>query len=428
MVLSSLRPHLRRLCVAASAAAVLAGGGCTTSPNPAPSSGGGAPRPGTTRSTSAGGPTLTASPSPAPTPTAMAGLSATQARCVRRTDASLTRGQRLGQLVMVGLTSSAARSALDGVIAQQHLGGVFLLGTWYGSGVVARTSTHLQQQAGPASTGGIGLLVAADQEGGAVQRLQGSGFSAIPSGLTQGRLAPSDLRSRAAVWGRQLSSAGVNVDLAPVAGPVPSSLGTRNQPLGRNDRELGHDPGQVSAHVAALVEGLRSGGVEPTLKHFPGLGRVTDNTDTSARRITDRTMTVDDPYLEPFAAGIRAGARIVMVSLARYPRIDPAGPAALSHAVVTDLLRDRMGYHGVVVSDDLDAAALAAVPAGQRAVRFVRAGGDIMLAARSSEAGVLLTALRTTAAQSPAFAAALDDAVLRVLALKVEMGLLPCAR
>ena len=420
------RPCRRRVALAASALALLGVSGCAVGPAPAPPSGTGPPAPALTGSTPSGGGPHLAPPEPSPTPSALAGLSPALARCVRGTDDRMTQAQRLGQLVMVGLPASASHSALDDVIAAQHLGGVFLLGTWRGSAVTARATAHLQDQAGPASTGGVGLLVAADQEGGAVQRLQGKGFSTIPSALSQGLLAPDDLRERAETWGSQLSSAGVNVDLAPVAGTVPSSLGTKNQPLGRYHRELGHDPGQVAPHVGALVEGLRNGGVEPTLKHFPGLGRVSHNTDTSASRITDRTMAVDDPYLEPFAEGVRAGARIVMVSLARYPRIDPDNPAALSQAVVTDLLRDRVGFAGVVVSDDLDAAALAGVPVRDRAVRFVRAGGDLLLAARATDAGVMVAALRATAAQDPGFAATLGDAVLRVLALKAGMGLLPC--
>ncbi len=415
------------LALAATALAVLGTGGCSAPATPGPTS-----EP-TARSTPSaltwtaptdGGPGLSIPPSP--TPTALAGLPAALARCARTTDDALTADQRLGQLVMVGLPSTASGSALDATIVRHHLGGVFLLGTWHGAAAAARTSAHLQDQAGPAATGGVGLLVAADQEGGAVQRLQGQGFSAIPSALSQGRLSPDTLRGRARTWGHQLATAGVNVDLAPVAGTVPTALDTKNDPIGRYRRELGHDPAQVGPRVAALVEGLHAGGVEPTLKHFPGLGRIAHNTDTSATLITDRTTTADDPYLEPFAMGIRAGARLVMVSLARYPRIDPDNPAAFSRAVVTDLLRDTMGYAGVVVSDDLDAAALAAVPVSERAVRFVRAGGDILLVARATDAAPMVAALRTTAAQDRAFAARVDDAVLRVLALKAEMGLLTC--
>ena len=416
-----------RPALAATALAVLGTCGCSAPATSGPTSGPtvhSIPSTATSTAPTEGGPGPSIPPSP--TPAALAGLPAALARCARTTDDALTADQRLGQLVMVGLPSTASRSALDTAIARQHLGGVFLLGTWHGATAAARTSAHLQDQAGPAATGGVGLLVAADQEGGAVQRLQGQGFSAIPSALSQGQLRPETLRARARTWGHQLAAAGVNVDLAPVAGTVPAALGTKNGPIGHYRRELGHDPARVGTRVAALVDGLHAGGVEPTLKHFPGLGRVTHNTDTSANRITDRTMTVDDPYLEPFATGIRAGARLVMVSLARYPRIDPDNPAAFSRAVVTDLLRDRMGYAGVVVSDDLDAAALSTVPVGERAVRFVRAGGDILLVARASDAAPMVAALRTTAAHDEALAATVDDAVLRVLALKARMGLLTC--
>jgi len=96
----------------------------------------------------------------------------------------------------------------------------------------------------------------------------------------------------------------------------------------------------------------------------------------------------------PFATGIRAGAPLVMVSSARYARIDPANAAMFSRAVVTDLLRGRLGYRGVVITDDVGLArAVATVPVGQRATRFIAAGGDIVLTARPSQAPAMLAAI-----------------------------------
>ncbi len=343
------------------------------------------------------------------------------------TDARLTPDQRVGQLVMVGLRAGTSASTLDRRVATNHLGGVFLLGTWSGAASVRRASTHLQGQATRAATGGIPLLVAADQEGGRVQHLRGSGFAAMPSALAQGRLAPATLRSHARSWGRQMRAAGVTVDLAPVAGTVPSELGRRNGPIGRFDREFGHDPETVGTHVAAVVEGLLDAGVEPTVKHFPGLGRVRRNTDTSRSGITDSITGRGDPYLEPFAAGIDAGARIVMVSLARYPRIDAENPAVFSSTVIHDMLRGTMGFDGVVVSDDLDAKAVSTVSVGRRATRFLAAGGDIVLITRAAEADRTVAAVRARMQTYPGFRARVRASVLRVLTLKARMGLLPCS-
>ncbi len=377
----------------------------TSSPSPSPTSAGPSP-----------------TPSPTPTPTLDPAVA-----CARRTDARLTADQRVGQLIMVGLPAGTAASTLDDRIATDHLGGVFLLGTWWGRATVHRAATHLQGRATRAATGGIPLLVAADQEGGSVQHLRGTGFTSIPSALAQGRLAPEDLRFRSRTWGRELASAGVTVDLAPVAATVPASLGRRNGPIGRFDREFGHDPGTVGTHVVAVVHGMREGGVEPTLKHFPGLGRVSKNTDTSSRGITDPVTGPHDPYLTPFADGIGAGARLVMVSLARYPRIDADNPAAFSSTIITGLLRGSLGYRGVVMSDDLDAKAVSSVAVGRRATRFLAAGGDVVLVSRAAEANRMTAAVRSRMGTDHTFRDTVRAAVLRVLTLKARMGLLSCS-
>jgi beta-N-acetylhexosaminidase len=142
---------------------------------------------------------------------------------------------------------------------------------------------------------------------------------------------------------------------------------------------------------------------------------------------TDRTASADDPYLAPFAAGIEAGAPLVMISSARYPRLDPDNQAMFSKAVITGLLRESMGFDGVVITDDVGAArAVAAVPVGQRATRFIAAGGDIVLTAKASQAPTMLKAIAAKRVASPAFAAQVDTAAARVLDLKADLGLVRC--
>ena len=329
---------------------------------------------------------------------------------------------------MLALRTGSSPASLDGAIGEEHLGAMLFLGGWSGGESADRAvSTALQARTTSAATGRVHLLVAADQEGGAVQQLSGPGFSRIPSALDQGALPSGTLRSDAEHWGAQLRGAGVNVDLAPVAGTVPASLGRRNGPIGRYDREYGHTPDTVGRSVTAVVAGLEEAGVTATLKHFPGLGRIADNTDTSATGITDPVMTGTDPYLRPFAEGIAAGAGLVMVSSARYPRIDPDNQAVFSRAVITGLLRERMGFGGVVISDDLAAVAVRAVSPAQRAVRFISAGGDIMLTTHASDAAPMLAAVAARARTDPAFAGNVDAAVRRVLTLKARMRLLPCS-
>jgi beta-N-acetylhexosaminidase len=287
--------------------------------------------------------------------------------------------------------------------------------------------TSSLQAGSPLATQGVALYVAADQEGGSVQELSGSGFTAMPPAIVQGRTPPRSLLSEASGWAGQWARSGLNLDLAPVADVVPADQVRTNQVDGIYGRELGSDPVAVAGDVAALVQGLQSAGVGATLKHFPGLGRVTDNTDT-APGVTDTKTSARDPDLGSFTAGIAAGARFVMVSLARYDLIDPTQPAVYSPVVITQLLRHSLGFGGVVISDDLGAAASAqSLPVGERAAAFIRAGGDIALVVGpASSVAPMVQGLEAAAANDPGLQAQIGTAVRKVLTDKIRAGLISC--
>ncbi|KAB7743681.1 glycoside hydrolase family 3 protein [Nostocoides sp. F2B08] len=328
---------------------------------------------------------------------------------------------------MIGFDTNAPLESLDDEITDGHVGNVIYLGGWEGFDKVRSTSEHLEGLVSDASTGGVGLIIAADQEGGIVHQLRGEGFTRPPRALDQAQQSPAELTEAAAGWGEEIASAGVNLNLAPVADTVPEEIGTANEPIGRWGRQFGSDPEVVGEYVAAFLDGMSQAGVEGIVKHFPGLGRVTGNTDFTAEGIEDTVATVEDPFLEPFVAGMDAGASMVMMSSALYPNIDPENQALYSSAVVTDLLRDRLGWDGVVITDDVNAAALSDIPAGERAVRFIGAGGDIVLNGDPNATGEMLDAIRAEMAADPAFAEQVEASVTRVLTLKDEMGLLPCS-
>ncbi|TPG19789.1 glycoside hydrolase family 3 protein [Pedococcus bigeumensis] len=335
----------------------------------------------------------------------------------------MTARQRSGQLLMVGLQPTGSSRALAAQIKAQGLGGVIYLGGWSGgTASMATISKRLKAAAVD------GLLVAADQEGGQVQQLRGPGFTRMPSARTQAQTGVAAEEKNVETWSRELVAGGVNVNLAPVSDTVPTSLGAANQPIGRYRRDFAPGSPQTNArYAAAFVRGTLAAGIAPTVKHFPGLGRITGNTDVTSSGITDRTTGPDDPYLAPFAAGIEAGAPLVMISSARYPRLDPENQAMFSKAVITGLLRESMGFDGVVITDDVGAAkAVAPVSVGQRATRFIAAGGDIVLTAKASQAAAMLKAIAAKRATSPAFAAQVDAAAARVLDLKADLGLVKC--
>ena len=327
---------------------------------------------------------------------------------------------RVGQLLMVDCPSTGVGAATVTALRSSHVGAVILDGT-SGQGLQATAAVTARLRA--LAPKGVGLFIATDQEGGEVQRLQGPGFAAIPSALTQGGLAPATLGARAEQWGAALRRAGVNVNLAPVLDTVPAG-GAPNPPIGDLDREYGHTPQTVTSHGVAVARGMLAAGVDPTVKHFPGLGRVRGNTDTTSG-VTDTVTTRQDAYLAPFRAAVGAGVPFVMMSTAIYSQIDPGTPAAFSHRIVTDVLRGDLGFRRVVISDDVGAAAqVARYSPGQRAVRFIAAGGDIVLTVVAGQAAEMTGALLARARSDPAFRRQVDAAALRVLQAKQARGLL----
>jgi beta-N-acetylhexosaminidase len=337
-----------------------------------------------------------------------------------RVFAGMTERERVGQLLMVDCPTTGVTGATRAAITQDDVGAVILDGTSY-AGV--RETAAVTSQLRALAPRGAGLFIATDQEGGQVQRLQGPGFTRIVSAVQQGTLNPTDLQRYAAGWGGQLREAGVNVNLAPVLDVVPAGFGS-NPPIGDLDREYGRTPAAVTGPALAVVRGMTAAGIDVTVKHFPGLGRTTGNTDTTGG-VTDTVTTRHDAYLAPFRAAVAAGVPFVMMSTAVYARIDPGTPAAFSAPIVTGMLRDDLGFRGLVISDDVGAAAqVAQFSPGQRAVRFVAAGGDVVLTVDASEAGEMTSALLARARSDAAFKQKVDAAALRVLQEKQRRGLL----
>lgn len=348
-----------------------------------------------------------ASPTPAPPSAA------------EQTLADMSVREQAAQLVLVGVRAGEAfpEESVSGL----GLGGFFLLGRWTDVPAVVETVSSARAAVGEAPAPLLGV----DQEGGQIRMLRGDTARETPSAEELGEEGPEAVAGAYRSIGEDLSALGLHVDLAPVADVVDPELGEDNAPVGALERGFGTDPQQVAACVRAAVEGLGEVGIAATLKHFPGLGRVRENTDFSAEGVTDETTTAQDAFLEPFAEGIAAGAEIVMTSSAHYAQIDPGVPAMFSSAVVRDLLRGRMGFTGLVITDDIGSAkAVADVPVAERAARVLEAGGDAVLTADPAIAGELVDAVEAWAATSEEAAAHLAEAAGRVLRLKERFGLL----
>nr|WP_026645784.1 glycoside hydrolase family 3 N-terminal domain-containing protein [Bifidobacterium ruminantium] len=339
-------------------------------------------------------------------------------KAVRAVDA-MTLDERIGQLVMAPLPAGSDPSTLRDLIVDQHVGSVLIIGNWNSgtTGVSAATS-ELQSYA-PSNNR---LLMTTDQEGGSVQHLSGNGFDTMPSATDQGTMDTAQLRQSAATWGAQLKSAGINVDLAPVVGTVTVDRSS-NAPIGALYRDFGLDPAGNADHAKAFIQGMSDSGVGSAIKHYPGLGSVTGNTDFTANGILDTTTTLDGPEISAFNSTLEASPSMVMMSLATYQAIDPNNPAVFSSTLVTGYLRGKIGFQGVVTSDSLSATALSGVQPSDLGVRLVEAGGDLACIGASSYVQPVLDGLNAKAAGDATFARKVQQSAIRVMTLKYEMGL-----
>lgn len=332
----------------------------------------------------------------------------------------MTTAERVGQLFMIGIGAHGATSAELARLSEERAGNVYLAGR--SSAGRARTAHVSGVLRGYTSYAGVSPFVGTDQEGGEVQVLSGPGFDSIPTALTQGTYTTAQLVTKARRWGGQLRAAGVNLDLAPVADIVPSSVGTRNQPIGQYYREYGYTARRVDPHVGAFVDGMGQARVVTAVKHFPSLGRASGNTD-NATYVTDPTSP-HSGYLRPFKVGIDHHTAFVMVSSAVYPHIDRRHRACFSRIVITTLLRGTEGFRGVVVSDSFSARSVSPWSPGQRALQFIDAGGTMILDSSSAHLRPMISAVRAQIVRSRTFARLVRAAVLTVLTAKARAGLI----
>jgi beta-N-acetylhexosaminidase len=271
---------------------------------------------------------------------------------------------------MIDLSAPALTPDERGLLAERRIAGVCL----FGRNVVDRFQLA-DYVAELRDVGGPDLVVGIDQEGGGVLRL--TDVPTPPAAMALGAADDASLTEAvAAATARGLRAVGVNMDFAPVADV---NVNPANPVIA--DRAFGAEPTQVARHVAAFVRGLQSEGVAATLKHFPGHGDTDTDSHLALPRLHRNLETLDAVDLVPFRAGIEAGAAVVMSAHIVLPALDPEMPGTLSRAVLHGLLRERLGFDGLVVTDALDMRAIEdRWSAAEAAVLALAAGADLPLA------------------------------------------------
>jgi beta-N-acetylhexosaminidase len=293
----------------------------------------------------------------------------------------------IGQMIMTGFRGTGDDMQTGDMpvlledIQAGRTGGVILFERDWETGATGRNITSVPQVARLSALlqrhAPIPLFIAVDQEGGKVRRLKPEhGFPPMPSAGQLGALPPGMTRVAGLSAGRALAEAGINLNFAPVADV---GINPSGPAIAKLDRAFSADPETSAAHAAAFASGLGRAGVIAAYKHFPGHGSAEQDTHQG---ITDITATWQRAELRPYLReSLPTGVKLmVMTGHLMHRDLDPWLPASLSRRITTDLLRNELGWEGVVITDDLNMEAIAAHYSLKETIRLaVEAGADILL-------------------------------------------------
>jgi beta-N-acetylhexosaminidase len=338
---------------------------------------------------------------PAPPPREGGGTAPAEAPAPPPVD-ELSLEQQVGRMVILRFAGTRPPGYVRQALGEGRAAGAILFRDNVADPAQLRRLTRALRGA----SGRIRPLICVDQEGGAIRILPW----AEPERPAPEQQAWGMVREDSAAAGRDLRAAGVSVTLAPVA-DIPTVEGAAMA-----DRAFTTDPDAAAAAVAESVAGWHEGGVATTVKHFPGLGGATINTDEGPA-VIERTREQLDDDLKPFVTAIDMGTEFVMVGHATYPALDEENIASQSTAVVDGLLRDQLGFEGVAMTDSLEAAAVQAVAGVEEAaVASARAGIDVILTTGRGSYTRVYTALLAEARRNEAFRERVRASAARVLA------------
>jgi beta-N-acetylhexosaminidase len=323
------------------------------------------------------------------------------------------------QVLLVGVSGKGAPSgASRELLGSMPLGGVLLFGLNLPdepAGLGPFTAALQDASAGAAL--GIPLVVALDHEGGSVFRFRGSGITRLPPPLEVGARGPAYALALGKAAGRELRALGVNMNLAPVV----ELLDERNEAF-LGSRSYGRQPERVDAAAGAFIEGLQSAGAAAVAKHFPGNAAADPHKGVAVLDIGKAEY--ERLYRPRFAAAARRDVAAVMISHAILPALDPERPATISRKLLADELRGRVGFRGLVLTDDLYMKALSGGrPPEVAAVEALAAGADLLMLSEGSGAARVRDGIVRAVKAGSLPRARLDDAARRVLELKLRFGL-----
>jgi beta-N-acetylhexosaminidase len=354
-------------------------------------------------------PTPTPSPTPDPTPTSDP---------IKTLIAGMSDRELIGQMVMIGFTGTEDMDEESLALMREYSVGNVLLFGW-NTDTFDQTQKLIEKVNGH-NPSAIPLMVGIDLEGGDVIRFGGTQWDPpLLSAQALGeRNDPQLVYDQYKRIGERLKAIGININFAPVLDIAPNPAGTF---LGQKNRMFGSDPDIVSPLVSEAVKGLHAGGVASLGKHFPGHGDTPDDSHETLPVISYTLDEMEDYSLVPFQAAIDSGLDAMLVAHLDYPNIDGQYITSVSPAVITTLLREQMGFGGVVFSDDMRMQGLREhYSVGRGAVLHILAGGDVVLIGKYADLQKqVLDSLYQAVQDGTVPRARLEESVYRILTLKM---------
>ncbi len=329
--------------------------------------------------------------------------------------------QKVGQMIMVAVPGTGMNRDIGAIIRGYLPGGVIL----YGKNLTTLENNIRfidEMQKASMESAGIPLFVSVDQEGGRVIRFV-PGVTQFPGTMAAGVCGDEELSYR---WGRilglQMRMTGVNMNLAPV-------LDVNNNPGNPviNTRSFGSDPGLVADMGAAYIEGIQESRCVAVGKHFPGHGDTDKDSHLTLPVIRYDMMRLSSVELVPFKKAIRAGVDGIMTAHIAYPAIlGNDEPATVSKRILTGLLREEMGFGGLVITDDMEMHAISRrQDMGEAVISSVLAGADIVLiSSHEGNIPAIFNAIKKAVVEKRISGERLNDAVRRILEVKIRYGIM----
>lgn len=330
----------------------------------------------------------------------------------------MTLEEKLGQMMIVGLTGYELNEEAKELMDSYHVSGFILFGSnIQDAGQLLKYVNDLKRyHAGK----GIPLFVSVDEEGGRISRIP-KAIKNLPTGKAIGRVDNQDYSFGVGqLLAQKVGAFGFNMDFAPV---LDINSNPKNPVIG--DRSFGAEEAVVSRLGVQTMIGIQSKGVIPVVKHFPGHGDTAVDSHVGLPSVEHDLSRLESFELIPFAEAVKKGADCVMAAHILLPKIDEENPATLSGTIITGILRQQLGFEGVVITDDMTMGAIAKnYEIGAAAVKSVSAGVDIVLVAHEKEnAAAVFDALRAALEEGKITEARIDESVYRILSLKEKYGL-----